>query len=109
MVQAPGCALSFPSGQSLPNRCFLLQGLLLRGRGNAFPVTLMSPTSPSSCGFRARSIAQIVGASVVLLSGVALAGWFVDINILKSIIPGSTPLKPNIAAGCLLSGAALLL
>jgi PAS domain S-box-containing protein len=69
----------------------------------------MSPTSPSSPGLRARSVAQIAGACMVLLCAVSLAGWFLDIDILKSLIPGSTPLKPNIAIGFLLSGAALLL
>jgi PAS domain S-box-containing protein len=43
-----------------------------------------------------------------LFCAVALAGWFFNIDILKSLIPGSTPLKPNIVAGFLLSGAALL-
>jgi PAS domain S-box-containing protein len=69
----------------------------------------MSPTGPSSPGLRARCAAQIAGGSVVLLCAASLAGWLFDVDILKCVIPGSTPLKPNIALGFLLSGAALLL
>src|SRR5207302_9529700 len=69
----------------------------------------MSPTSLSPLSSRPRSLARIMGGSVVLLCVVAIGGWFLDIGVLKCLIPGSTPLKPNIAAGFLLSGAALLL
>jgi PAS domain S-box-containing protein len=71
-------------------------------------MTRMSPRCLSSPGSRARCVAQIAAGGVVLLCAVALAGWFFNIDILRSLVAGSTPLKPNIAAGFLLSGAALL-
>jgi PAS domain S-box-containing protein len=39
----------------------------------------------------------------------ALAGWVLHIEALKSIIPGADPMKPNMAAAILLCGAALSL
>ncbi|PYL07927.1 MAG: PAS domain-containing sensor histidine kinase, partial [Verrucomicrobia bacterium] len=44
----------------------------------------------------------------IALGGVVLFGWWANIESLRSIIPGSTPLKPNIAAGFLLCGAVLV-
>jgi hypothetical protein len=68
-------------------------------------------TIGNECRFarRSRLFAQVAGALAALLGGVALIGWWLNVNPLRSIIPGSTPLKPNIAAGLVLSGAALLL
>src|SRR5436190_22234090 len=56
-----------------------------------------------------RAFAFIAGFSVVVLSVAALAGWLFSVEALKSIVPGATPLKPNIAAGMLLCGTALAL
>jgi PAS domain S-box-containing protein len=47
--------------------------------------------------------------SVALLGLVVLTGWLIDIEVLKRLIPGSAPLKPNIAAGFLLCGVGLAL
>jgi len=46
---------------------------------------------------------------VCALGIAGLLGWWLNVDSLRCIIPGSTPLKPNIAAGLFLSGAALAL
>jgi len=51
--------------------------------------------------------APVAGMAAVLLGGGTLLGWWRNNEGLKSIVPGSSPLKPNIAAGLLLCGAAL--
>src|ERR1700736_3523586 len=57
-----------------------------------------------------RACALIAGVSVAALGGLALAGWMLHIEALKTITPGSNiPIKPNIATGMLLCGAALSL
>jgi PAS domain S-box-containing protein len=56
-----------------------------------------------------RAFARVASASVVLLGGLALVGWVFHVEALKRIIPGSDPLKPNMATAILLCGAALLL
>ncbi len=61
-----------------------------------FPQTVRRTSWSQSAGF----IAAFVGA-------LACIGWWWDIAILKSIIPGSSPLKPNIAVGMLLCGGVL--
>jgi PAS domain S-box-containing protein len=45
----------------------------------------------------------------MVLGGVALIGWWLSFEPLKSIIPGAAPIKPNIAAQMLLCGASLAL
>src|SRR2546430_17010530 len=55
-----------------------------------------------------RVFAQIAGIAAALLGGGALLGWWLNNESLKSIVPGSSPLKPNIAAGILLSGGMLV-
>ena len=54
-----------------------------------------------------RIFAHIAGIVAMLLGGAALLGWGINNESLKSIVPGSSPMKPNIAAGVLLCGAAL--
>jgi PAS domain S-box-containing protein len=56
-----------------------------------------------------RIFACIAGVSVALLGSAALAGWLFQIDALKCIVPGATPLKPNIAAGMLFCGVGLSL
>jgi two-component system, sensor histidine kinase len=56
-----------------------------------------------------RAFALIPGVAVALLGALALAGWVLHVEALKSIIPGADPMKPNIAAAILLCGAALSL
>jgi PAS domain S-box-containing protein len=50
---------------------------------------------------------QIAAIFVLLLGITALIGWWLNIAILKAIVPGSLPLKPNIAAGFIFCAAAL--
>ena len=55
-------------------------------------------------------MALFAGISVALLGAAALTGWLLHNEALKTIIPGSVvPIKPNIATGMLLCGAALSL
>ncbi|MEY2557388.1 MAG: hypothetical protein QOE34_813, partial [Verrucomicrobiota bacterium] len=56
-----------------------------------------------------RAFALIPGVGVALLGALALAGWVLHVEALKSIIPGADPMKPNMAAAILLCGAALSL
>jgi PAS domain S-box-containing protein len=56
-----------------------------------------------------RAFALIPGVAVALLGALALAGWVLHVEALKSIIPGADPMKPNMAAAILLCGAALSL
>ncbi len=58
---------------------------------------------------RARLFALIAGILSILLGSFVLIGWWLNIEILKSIIPGVVPLKPNMGAGFLLCGVALTL
>ncbi len=64
--------------------------------------------NPHRTQSRSRLFAQIAGIAAVLLGGGALLGWWLNNEMLKSIVPGSSPLKPNIAAGILLCGGALV-
>jgi PAS domain S-box-containing protein len=52
---------------------------------------------------------QAAGVLASALGGLVLLGWWFGSEALKSIVPGSSPLKPNIAAGMLLCGALLVL
>jgi PAS domain S-box-containing protein len=52
-------------------------------------------------------MAVLAGIGVALIGGTSLAGWLLQIEPLKSLVPGSQPLKPNIAAGMFLCGTAL--
>ena len=55
-------------------------------------------------------MALFAGVGVALLGATALAGWLLHNEALKTIIPGAdVPIKPNIATGMLLCGAALSL
>jgi PAS domain S-box-containing protein len=56
-----------------------------------------------------RAFALIPGVGVALLGAVVLAGWVLQVEALKSLIPGADPMKPNMAAAILLCGAALSL
>ena len=66
-----------------------------------------SPASPSRQFHRAFALIPSVG--VALLGALALAGWVLHVEALKSIIPGADPMKPNMAVAILLCGAALSL
>lgn len=50
-----------------------------------------------------------MGVLAVALGSLTLAGWVFDLEILKSAIPGLTPMYPETAFGFLLAGASLCL
>ena len=55
------------------------------------------------------ALVRTCGAIPVLLAGLALLGWALDVQRLRSGIPGAVEMKPNTALGLLLAGSALLL
>jgi PAS domain S-box-containing protein len=61
----------------------------------------------SSSPWRGRFVAQIAAIPSCALGLSALSGWWLNVDGLKCVVPGSAPLKPNIAAGLLLCGVAL--
>ena len=64
-----------------------------------------TPAASRTLEFSARA-----GASVAVLLGlVVLTGWWLDVPILKSGMPGYVTMKPNTAAGLLLAGTSLWL
>ncbi|MEN3370005.1 MAG: hypothetical protein V7609_2148 [Verrucomicrobiota bacterium] len=54
-----------------------------------------------------RVFSQIAGIATALLGGGALLGWWSNNEGLKSIVPGSSALRPNIAVVMLLCGGGL--
>src|SRR5438309_676691 len=54
-----------------------------------------------------RTFACIASGVLAVLGGAVLAGWIFHIEVLKQIIPGALPMKPNMAAGFLLCGITL--
>lgn len=55
---------------------------------------------------RAAGIAALV---IIVTAGAVLLGWWLDISILKTMLPGLPSMKPNTAVAFLLGGAALWL
>ncbi|MCW6034991.1 PAS domain-containing sensor histidine kinase [Spirulina subsalsa FACHB-351] len=51
--------------------------------------------------------ARIIAIAVTLIGFVVMVGWFFDIPLLKSILPGWVTMKANTAIGFILSGLAL--
>lgn len=54
-----------------------------------------------------RTVALIASALTSALGLIVLFGWWLNVDALRCVIPGSTPLKPNIALAFVLSGVAL--
>ena len=65
-------------------------------QGNPRRMISSSPEPPHWQG--SQTSALIAAISVALLGIVALTGWLLHIEALKCIIPGSAPMKPNMAA-----------
>lgn len=53
--------------------------------------------------------ARFAGGVAVVVGGLVLVGWALEIATLKSVLPGWVSMKPNAAVGFLLIGLALLL
>ena len=58
---------------------------------------------------RLRLFSRVAGITVCCLSLAVLVGWFWNIAVLKSVVPGWSPMKVNTALGMLGAGLALWL
>ena len=56
-----------------------------------------------------RLAALLAGTAAVLVGGVVLIGWALDVAALKSVLPGWVSMKPNAAVAFILAGIAVLL
>src|SRR3990170_1456557 len=54
-----------------------------------------------------RSLSKISGSIVVLIGGLGLAGWILNVPSLKSIFPNTPQMVPNTALAFILTGASL--
>ncbi|MEW6324516.1 MAG: diguanylate cyclase [Nitrospirota bacterium] len=52
-------------------------------------------------------ISLIAGGLVILMGGLALAGWMLDITVLASLLPGLQPMSPMTAVALMLAGVSL--
>lgn len=55
-----------------------------------------------------RQFARFSGLATISVAAAALVGWGLDIELLKTVLPGHATMKANTALGLLLSSAALL-
>lgn len=55
------------------------------------------------------AIPVITAASSIVVGLVTLAGWWLDVPVLKSLLPGMVSMKPNTALAFVLGGLSLLL
>ena len=53
-------------------------------------------------------ITTVIGGFIILISCLVMIGWFYDISVLKSVIPGLISMKFNTAICFLLIGLCLL-
>ena len=54
-------------------------------------------------------VQQCAAGAVIAIALAAWVGWFLEIEYLMSVVPGSPPMNPNAALGCLMGGLAMLL
>jgi hypothetical protein len=69
----------------------------------------MAPRAELSYLRRNRASSQVASAMVCLIGCIGLLGWIGNVQFLKRVAPGLTVMKPNLAFGLTLCGAALLL
>jgi methyl-accepting chemotaxis protein len=71
----------------------------------------IAPTPPLSPSFIqiCRRFSYWASTLVLVLGVIVLLSWALDIEVLKSIVPGRVTQKPNTALGLMASGGALLL
>jgi PAS domain S-box-containing protein len=69
----------------------------------------MTPYAESSYLRRNRISARLAAGTVCLIGCVGLMGWLLNVRFIKNIAPAVAAMKPNLASGLTLCGAALLL
>jgi two-component sensor histidine kinase len=67
-----------------------------------------APTLPAATP-RSLQLARLASHLAILLGAAVLAGWTLDVGVLKSILPHAVSMKPNAAACFLLAGLSLRL
>ncbi len=64
----------------------------------------------TALGARGSAAIGRAGSALAMIAGVVvLAGWILDQDVLKSLVPGAVQMKPNTAFGLLAAGAGLAL
>ena len=54
-----------------------------------------------------RSIASVASVLAIIVGGLVLIGWALDLTVLKSVFPGLVPMRANAAMGVILAGVSL--
>jgi len=69
----------------------------------------MTLSSPGSFVATFRRVSPVSAAVVIALGGLALLGWLLHSNVLKSVLPGHVAMNPMTAMSFILAGIALLI
>ena len=68
----------------------------------------MTPAPPNSRVAAATLVPALAGALAILVGGMVILGWALDIAALKSVLPIWVAMKPNTAVAFILIGLAVL-